>query len=1065
MRRWLILLLIAALTVPLDAMAWNARKTPRPTRQHGGHGTGKKGKTPRNRGSDAAVTAVVDGKLVVKPKVALIALKHHVAAREMSEALAIVEALALLPKVPKNVLADAANALGAGNNYPVQLRIWQRLNKSKKGRGGLEEGYLDALLAAGEVAQAREVVDAAIAKLPVGKRRAALERLVVISRLDGSTGETIDRLKAMRDPDAAVLCAQLLEETGDADTAADELAKAWQRFPGHRALQAAYQALLVRLGRREELAKVVAEVVHLAPADPMPWLGVLDAHIAARDIDAARLLIDDLARKHPKHDVLLEALIDREQRIGEAPKRVEALYEELLAAAPRETQYVEAYAEWMLSRTDGQNNRSDEPVLALLARLQRPPADPWLGMEKSAAILLNHNRFVAARKLVLALNAKKPGDPRTTRLLAILDEREGHPQDAIAHWLDLTKLPDAPEPADRQRAVQARLSLSALLRRLSRLADTATTLRGKVDTGKATRAEVLLWLDLQTQLDDGRDVLSDAQWQKSAEAGQRAYADDDEIALTVATGLLNRGKLAEALPAVEQLVKRDRDAATTLVTQAVEMALVRADHATAKKLEALLVEGDEAPQSSTFMRLGDLHLRLGDNAGATALFRQAALLNTRDTRAAGRLATLFRLAGAVDDEDKALRDIVARATDGDEIDAAGQRLLAVAMGAGRLGELVRWLDTILPQHARRELVERLRMTGYDLWLRTLPLEQALGHTGPEPVASGVGDALSSGDLALQVKALRQLAELHRSIPLTLAKQLLAAPNPALRRDVTLLLGASGSPEAAKLLVAVMDGHDTRIDGGMDPDEEVRNAQLAALAQLPPVPGVERPLDEMIRRGEMMAVLALAKLAGPAPALTRLSDVLVASRRDATPYALVALGTLAGRFGEEAAARDATEKLLLFSPLRNGLGDFPRQVAALWALAATGQLRAITEVWAIAIESPERPLRQMAVQLLAAAHPPQLVVPPLRTADSEAGREMKNRVLRATLLPWLTDDEDALTKALARVDTELARSALSRVGENMDAAWLKTWCATWTTADGKNLAGPQVRQACAITQRD
>jgi tetratricopeptide (TPR) repeat protein len=1060
MRRIWILLLMALVAAPTPALAWSARKAAKPATHHEGKHAVHGHKPAGNAGHGAAITAIQNGKLTVKPAIALKLLKQDVAAREMADAVHIAEALLAARKVSRQILADAATALGSSNDYPVQLRIWQKLNDDAHGHG-FSEGYIDALLAAGDVAKARDLLQAAIAKMSVGKRRAALERLVVVSRLDGSTRETMQQLQAMRDPDAAVLAAQLLEEQGDADLAADELGHAWQRFPGHRALQAAYQALLVRLGRREELAKVVAEVVKLAPADPMPWLGLLDAHIAARDLEAARNLIDELAHKHPKHDVLLEALIDREQRIGDAPARVEALYQQLLAAAPHEAQYVEAYAEWLLSRSDNQPGRSDEPVLALLARLQKPPADEWLGLTKSAAILMNHNRFVAARKLVQALNAKKPGDPRGTRLLAMLDEKEGRPLDAIVQWTALTALPDKPEAADRQRAMEARLALSALLRRTSRLGDVAAAMRAKIDAGQATRAEVLLWLDVQMQLDDGRDALGDNDWQKTAERGRQAFPDDEEIGQAVATGLLNRGKLAEALPAVEQLAKQDRDAATLLVSQAVEMALAHADPALVKRLEALLVSGDGMAQSSVLMRLGDLHLRLGDNAGATALFRQAAQQNTRDTRAVGRLATLFRLAGAVDEEDKALRDIVARAADSDEIDAAGQRLLAVALGAGRLGELVRWLDTILPQHARRDLLERLRMTGYDLWLRTLPLESALGHKGPEPMASGVGDALSSGDLALQVKALRQLAELHRSVPLAIAKQLLVAQNPALRRDVTLLLGASGSEEASKLLVAVIDGHDIRVDGGMDQDEEVRGAQLAALVQLPPAPGVERVLDDAIRRNEWLALLAMGKLAGPNPALARLSDVLVASRREATPYALVALGTLVGRSGEEPSARDATDKLLLFSPLRTGPGDFARQTAALWSMAASGQARTTLEMWQVALDAPERPLRHMAVRLLAAPQPPRMVVPELRPAEGDTGHDMKNRILRATLLPWLSEDEAALSQALQQLDGELTRAATTRQVEGDGSAWRQTWCASWLRADGTSLAGTQLRQFCAL----
>ena len=1054
--------LILGLCLPLPVAAWSARKAPRPQSHRPHHG----GHLNPIRSSHGPEVAVVAGRLVVTPRRALAALKAHVAAREMAEAVQIAEALVAARRVARSVLADAAAALGSGNDYPVQLRLWQRAGRTATPSTPFSEGYLDALLAAGDVAAARAVLDQALVRLPLGRRRPALERLVVVARLDGSTSETIERLRRLRDPDAAVLAAQLLEEQGDDDDAVEEMATAWQRFPGHRALQSSYQALLVRLGRREELSRVVKQAVQLAPADPLPWLAVLDAHITARDGEAARALIDDLAQKYRKNDVLLEALIDREQRLGDAPKRLEALYQALVTAAPTAPQYVEAWAEWLLARTDGRPGDAEAAAMAVLARLTRPPihkagADEWPGLEKTASLLLNHNRLPAARRIAETMAQKRPGDARALRLLALLDEREKRTDDASARWLLLTRLPHLATPVDRQRATEARLALAALLRGTLRLQEMTAQLRAQIDAGRGDRADVLLWLDLQQQQDDARDTLSDADWQRTAERGRRAFADDDEIAQTVAAGLLARGRLHEALPAIEALAGRDRDAATALVTQAVELALGRAEPALAKRLEDLLLATAEAPQATVLLRLGDLHLRLGDSAGATSLYRQAAQGGGHDTRAVTRLATLFRLAGAASDEDKALREIVASATDGDELEAAGQRLLAVALGAGRLGEVVRWLDTILPQHARREWLGRLRMTGYDLWLRAMTVEKALGRSGPEPAASGVGDALASGDLALQVKALRQLAELHRGVPLAVAKQLLAAPNPTLRRDVVLLLGASGTAEAAQLLVAAMDGHDVHVDGGMDPDEEVRAAQLAALALLPPIPGEERALFEFLQRGDMLAALVLGRVAGPHPALMRLSDVAVSTKREAVPYALLALGELAGRFGEEPAARDAADKLALFGPARPGVGDFPRQAAALWALAATGQAAAADELWQTVLLSPERPLRQMAVRLLAAPKPPRLVVPELHPGDGDTGRDMKNRIFRATLLPWLGDDPAALAAALGRVDRELAEAARHHMAKGAGEAWRQAWCPTWgpSALAGAALAGPAVREVC------
>lgn len=1063
-RAWFAVVFLATtLGVTASAEAWSARKSPK-TAVHKSRPK-KAGKFSKVRGQPRVSATPTSGKFGNT----LQALRRHVANRDMQAAQAVAEALLATRRVRSDMLAEAATALGSGADVDLLQRLWQRALAGSRGSAALRrqnlEGFVDTLLAQGGAARAREMLGTAIAKAARGTRRTLLDRLVAAAKLDASTGATIDTLRALHDPDAAILAAELLEESGETDASAEELAAAWKAFPGHRALQAAYQTLLVRMGRREDLGRVIAQVVRLAPADPMPFLALLDAHIAARDTDAARTLIDDLAHKYPKNDVMLEALVDREQRLGESVVRVTALYTALLAAAPKESPYIEAYAEWLLSRPLDKTGAGDTLALGVLERLQKPPFDPLLGLEKGATILLGHNRYPAARKLVLAMDQRQPGDARVTRLLAMLDEKEGRLEDAAAKWRQLTQFAVGAPLPERQRAEQARLTLGVLLRRMQKLEVVTAAVRAQVEAKQASLPDVLLWLALQSQLEDGKGALPDAAWQNAAQVGLRAYPTDTELTIAVASGLLSRGHLHEALPAIDALVQLAPDTVAPVALSAVELSLALGQTSVTTRLEAVLEQATEGIDTATLLRLGDLHLRHGDNTGATAMYRRANARGTQDTRAVGRLATLFRLSGATDDEDRALRDIVARAIDGDEIDLAGQRLLAVALGAGRLGELVRWLDSIVPQHARRELVERLRMTGYDLWLRAHPLEDALGKPGPEPVAAGVGDALSSGDLSQQIKALRQLAQLRRPIAPALATQLLGAANPSLRRDVTLLLGASGSPAATQLLVSVIDGHDPRINGGLDPDEEVRMAQLAALAQLPPVPGVERVLSEMLsqseRSGDFGAALVLARVAGPLPMLPRLGDLVATGNRAGLPAALVALGALAGRHGHEPAARDAVDRLLQFSPARPGTADYPRQTAALWALAASGQARAMTDLWKVALESPERPLRAMAVRLLAADKPPTIVVPTIQSAQGDTGGDLRNRILRATLLPWLADDPAALGPALRALDVELARSAHRRTHMAGFDAWRTQWCAGWVEEDGGRLAGPQVREFCGM----
>lgn len=1019
MRRGL-LLALALLTLPAPhAWAWSARKTTPPphagTHKPAGH---KPAPVQKNPAIAAPLHDRVQAWLQKREsmRVGVRLLQEAVTARQTDDVRALAVALAESRDVPLALLVDAASALSQGQDDPVQRTLWQRAwqaGRTDRALGRvIAEGYADALASAGQPAEARKVVQAALQRTPRGQRRTLLDRLVALGRVASDLPAVVEELRAWADPDALVLAAQIETELGDDDEALATLRQAWKQFPGHRGVQAAFTGLLARTGAREELAQVVAQVVRLAPADPMPWLAVLDAHIAARDTAKARALIDDLARKNPHHDALLEALIDREQRLGDESDRLAHLYDLLLKAAPNEAQYVEAYAEWLLGRND------IDAAKAVLVRLRKLKGGEFEGLQREAQLFLAHNRLQEARQTAERMQQLKPGDPRVIRLLAVWFDRVGKAQEAEAQWLELSKLADAPTAADRSRALEARQALAALYRRVGILPQRAQAAAQRLQNPAIALGDALLYLDLFAQMDRAPTGTEQATWLALATRLRQKFPRDPEALHAIASGLLQAGRLADALPVLEDLAKVDPDVAEPLLAGLAETALAKGDPALVRKVEALLLRegGGQPPQTTVLLKLGDVHLRFGDSEGAAALFRRAAAASPHDTRATARLATLFRLAGADAEESRALRDIVLHATDADELDAAGQRLLTLALGEGRSGELVRWLDTVMPQHPRRDMLERFRIAAYDAWLRTAALDRHLGRTDPIPAPSPVGDALSSGDLALQVRALRQLAALGRPVPPMIAKQLLHSESAVLRRDTALAIGMAPNQAGASALVDAMAE-------GADQDDEVVRAQLAALSQLPHAPGVEAVLSGLLGRPDpgAMAALDLGHL-GAEGSLPELTHMTTAARREMQPAALMAIGAILGQKPGVPQAPMAWAALLEASPLASAgwpAQDFLRPAAVLWGLAASGHSRAREELVQVALRAEPRTLQAMALALLASPHLPQLAPANVPPGEPEALHDLRGLVIRRTLAPWLLEDPDAQRQTLRKLDAELA----------------------------------------------
>ncbi len=1042
MRTKLLALWIVLAVLPLDvpgAWAWSARKpaapvkgSPKPVPSRAPRLRVHSGAQPPARRDNADVASArpdpldlrVDAALAAKKpdqRVLLRLLREAVAGRETDLAARLAQPLLADPKVGLALLVDAAQVVGSESG--LALRMWQRawaLGARRLQLGGvIAQGLADALLAAGDPQGAHQVVTEALGRMGKGLRRGLYDRMAAIARLQGRVPEVADQLVDLDDADALVVAAGLQGEAGDDDRALETLQRAWRRYPGHRALQAALMQLLVRMGHRPELRTVVDQVVRLAPADPMPYLALLDAHIAARDAIAGRALIDELAGRYRRHDTLLEALVDREQRIGQEGARIRALYEQLLAAAPHEPQYIEAFAEWLLGRG------RDKEAYLVLAKLGQDPRK-WQGLFKQAELLLGHRLAKPAATVVARLVELAPADPKVIKLQAQLAELQEQFAIALRHWSVLAQLGPEPTASDRKRAADARHALVALLRRTHELEPRRATLQATLLAGTPDLAAGLLYFDLVGQL-DSEPASDTAAWLAVTKLMTDKFSGDAEVLAAAMAGYLQRDQTEAALAMGGRLQASDADVAEPLLQQLLEGALARQQPALATRAEALLARPVRGVVGqSVLLRLGDLHLRYGDADGAAELYRRAAA-GRSDNRAAVRLAALFRQIGQPAAEEAALREVVQRGSDSDELEAAGQRLVTVATVRGKCGDLVRWLDAIAPQHPRKDAVARLRSAAYDAYLRGGTVDERTA--GPAPAPGPLGEALSSADLALQIRALRQMAAARRLLPAAAARQLGLSANPAVRRDVALALGAAGGTAAAELLRDIM------IEG-TDNDDDVRTAQLLALANLPNVPGIDPLLDRgMTRGGDALALLVVGIHGSPA-----LASLLVARREGGSAATLLATGALLGR-GESGPELQEVRTTLLDAVARIGSGnnDLPRAAATLWALRASNHARTAQELARVAVQTDNAALRRVALNLLGSKQAPQLLLDLPPVGRTEMLREIKVSAERAVLAPWIQAVPE-LVRIAATLHGPLLAALWQAQGTDADAHSRRAaWC--------------------------
>ena len=366
------------------------------------------------------------------------------------------------------------------------------------------------------------------------------------------------------------------------------------------------------------------------------------------------------------------------------------------------------------------------------------------------------------------------------------------------------------------------------------------------------------------------------------------------------------------------------------------------------------------------------------------------------------------------------------------------------MGRGRSAELLRWLDAITPQHPRRAILERFRLQAYEVWLRGEVLERKLGRrSGPEPGPAMLSEALASDDLAVRVRALRQIARRGQPLAPAVARRLMKDPSAVVRRDTAIALASTGRQQEAQLLVE-MDDSDV---------EEVAIAQLLAFGRLPRVQGGEPFLVGQLKRHRDhradLAALALGRV-GERTALQALLDRLTSRAPRRRAALLIATGELLGRFPDASGAAQALDLLVHHATGDAASGRSARTrlevMAALWGLAAAASPQSRDRLLDLAVDLNNGVFRTMAIALAGATEPPRLS-PELwrRELDWQRYREFATGLLRQLLLPWLEPDAARLGQALAAVQAPLMQRVKVRFAGLHRADGRRSWCRTLSGA--------------------
>lgn len=656
----------------------------------------------------------------------------------------------------------------------------------------------------GQFAEAEATWRRGLAKLPVGhyERRTFLEGLVSVHRRQDKLDALVAELEreGERDVESLIVAARVLEELAEDERALAKYREAQRRRPGDEEVRMAALRLLERTGRPDEVLAAWVELVRAFPREPRHQLKLAELYFQQNKAREAGGLLDTVSRQNPIDPSVHMQVVDLWMRYGDKASRakVEAEYRLLMKLEPNEPSHVMSLGEYYWSIEDRAR------ALTTWQRLQKMGSKKGEGRYLYAEALADHELFAEALVELQAALEAAPDNERYVRALALLYEKTGKRQDAIAAWQRLLERTDGNGRAGRTTAAtrEAREHIIALWEKAERLEVEIAALARRFEEQPPNLAAgrfLAVALLRAGRVSEARQVVERLD----------ALAPDDHETLTALEQVYSRqGDSQRLSETLERLAQASPRAAVEHLSRAAELALTGGDTRAALSLARRIIEAAPA-EASAHMKVGELYSRMGLRAEAAEAWRQVLALEPRNMTVRFKLASLYREQGMSQREEQILTEVVRETSDSNELMRAGRRLLQVGLVAGRLDEIEAVLRPLIEGVSRpdaRARPSQLRLV-VDLFgylaqaLRFGPAEgreaklRALGERAQRPLLQ----ALEDSDIGLRSKALAVI-ELTRPAAATAALGRLASdPEQSGQAEAIAALGRLDATGAVQLL--------------------------------------------------------------------------------------------------------------------------------------------------------------------------------------------------------------------------------------------------------------------------
>ncbi len=730
---------------------------------------------------------------------------------------------------------------------------------------------------------------------------------------------------------------RLYEETGDVDKALECYRKAVAASPSELETHRRLIAVLERTGRDEESLRQYETLVRVAPGEPRFQIELAERVFRKGDRARALALLKGVASRFYSDPGVHAALADLYSRWGE-DKLALAEYEALTHLEPGDESHLVNLGEQYFQR--GDKGRAVDVWKRLAG------AKTAEGAARLAEVYAEHDMGAEAIEMYTRALTLKPKDPALWRGFATVLERQRHDDRALDAWEKVVDLAGA-DPAHKALRREARARIVVILYRkpgsplLAKLGQWRSKFQATPPDLEAGYRLVEAYLKL------GRHEEAE----RTLAAILRADPKDLDAKVQLVTVYKMQKKYAPAIALLKELAA-EQPALERQYFQEIselELALYHDDEAVAFAQKALEKNPNDAQAQE---RLGEIHAKRGDVAGAVEAYKRAIALDPRNVRVRFSLATLYVNADRRREAAQLYREIVRTAVEEEVVRKAARKAMTLEEHDGTLGELERDLAPLAFVPGAKPFYRKILVELYDRYARPLILKAhdgdaaaakelvRLGEPGLKPLLEALEDGTDPQQQRAAAYILGYIGNKNAAAPLV---KLAADEGPTGRKDPTEprfeLGGDTGAEMDLRVEAAVAAGRlgDARVIrelAALTKNREValREAAVWALGQTRSAKATDAlvaALGDTRLSVHALACVGLGRV-GDRRALDKAAEVVRDKARAPEVRAACAYALGVARSDPHASA---LVELL-------GAGNDDAQVKAAWALGRIGDAKAV-----------------------------------------------------------------------------------------------------------------------------